>query len=422
MQATHNERRGTIDERRGLEMSNKKLTILAIIAVLMVIWAVVQSRISSGPGVGAGTEVDLIQGLDPADIGSIVLGFGEGAVTLKREGGRFVVASKDNYPAEPKQINTLLTRCLEIRASESKPYTNNPANHEELGVTEQKARSVVQFFKLDSKLLTGVIVGKDRELGEGNYVRLADSNSVYIVQNAPWFGGKATDYVNQELTSIKREDIQSVRVLYSGGEYGLKEGDGKTVVLENMPEGKRLKSSDSETVFSALVNLRFDDVKKNPGGLSFDKQFVCRLKDSTVYNVNLAQKDIKTYITCQAEYAGDVPVEVGKDESEDELKKKEAKLLARDKAKEFTARHQGWIYEIPEWKAKYMTKVLTDLLEDLPKPQEKAGEPNAITPAEPNAVKVQMPQEIMPSEPNAIKTNEPNAVKFAEPNSVKVNP
>lgn len=356
-------------------MSSKKLTILAIITVLMVIWAVVQSRISSGPGGRTGTEVYLIQGLDPADIGSIVLGWGEGAVTLKREGGRFVVASKDNYPAEPKQINTLLTRCLEIRTSESKPYTNNPANHEELGVTEQKARSVVKFFKLDSKLLTGVIVGKDRELGEGNYIRLADSNSVYIAQNVPWFGGKATDYVNQELTSIKREDIQSVTVKYSGGEYGLKAGeDGKTVVLENMPEGKRLKSSDSETAFSALVNLRFDDVKKNPGGLSFDKQFVCRLKDSTVYNVNLAQKDSSTYITCQAEYTGDVPVEVGKDEPEDELKKKEAKLLARDKAKEFTAKHQGWIYEIPEWKAKYLTKPLSDLLEDEEKPEQKADQ------------------------------------------------
>ncbi len=79
----------------------------------------------------AGTQiVYLIQGLDPADIGSIVLGAGDSAVTLKREGGRFVVVNKDNYPADAKEINNLLTKCLEIRTSEF--ITDNPANHEDL--------------------------------------------------------------------------------------------------------------------------------------------------------------------------------------------------------------------------------------------------------------------------------------------------
>ncbi|MCX5638201.1 MAG: hypothetical protein NTX52_11005, partial [Planctomycetota bacterium] len=134
-------------------MSDKKLTILGIIAVCMVIWAVVQSRISSGPKVRPDTLVYIIQGLDPADIGSIVLATGESAVTLKREGGRFVVVNKDNYPADAKEINNLLTKCLGIRSSEL--YTDNPANHEDLQVTEQKARSVVKFLKPDSSVLTG---------------------------------------------------------------------------------------------------------------------------------------------------------------------------------------------------------------------------------------------------------------------------
>jgi hypothetical protein len=361
-------------------MSDRKLVILGIVAALVVMWAVVQYRVSIGRRKGSETPVYLIQGLDPADIGSIVLGWGEGAVTLKREGERFVVVNKDNYPAEAKGINNLLSRCLEVRVSEL--YTDNPANHEELGVTEQKARSVVKLFRPDSKLITGIIVGKDRELGEGNYVRLADSNSVYVAQNVPSFGGRAIDYIGQELVSVKREDINSVTVKLSGGEYTLKAGeDGKTVALENMPEGRRLKSSDSETVFAGLTTLRFDDVKKNPGDLTFDKQFVCRVKDSTVYTVKIAQKDGKTYINCGAEFTDTSPVVKEKEvESEEQLKKKEAKLLARDKAKEFAARHQGWVYEIPDWKAKQMTKPLSELLED----QAKVSEPNAVRVGEPN--------------------------------------
>lgn len=378
-------------------MSDKKLTILGIIAVCMVMWAVVQSRISSGPKAMPEQMVYLIQGLDPADIGSIVLGAGDRAVTLKREEGRFVVVNKDNYPADPREINNLLTKCLETRTSQF--ITDNPANHEDLGVTEEKARSVVKFLKPDSSVLTGIIIGKDRELGEGSYVRLASSNKVYVAPNVPSFGGSARggiDYIKQELISVKREDIQSVVVFSPGGEYSLKAGeDGKTVVLENMPAGKRLKSSDSETVFSALTNLRFDDVKKNPGNLSFDRQFVCRLKDSTVYTVKLAQKDGKSYVTCQADFTDTTPIVMKENEvqSEEQLKKNEAKLLARDRAKDFTINHQGWVYEIADWKAKFLTKPLSDspaggqgLLEDQPKPKEKTEEPNVIEIGEPNAV------------------------------------
>jgi len=394
-------------------MSSRKLVILGIVAVLMVIWAVVQSRISSGSRAGPERITYLIQGLDPADIGSIVLGAGDSAVTLKREGGCFVVVNKDNYPTDAKQINNLLTKCLEIRTSGL--YTDNPANHEDLGVTEQKARSMVKFLKPDSSVLTGVIIGKDRELGEGSYVRLASSDKVYVSPSAPWFGGRAIDYIQQELISAKREDIQSVTVTSPGGQYSLKAGeDGKTVVLEDMPAGKRLKSSDSETVFSALTSIRLEDVKKNSGGLSFDRQFVCHLKDSTVYTLKLAQKDGKSWITCEANFTDTTPVVVKENEvqSEEQLKKNEAKLLARDRAKEFAIKHQGWVYEIADWKAKYLTRQLSDLLEDQPMPKEKAAEPNAVTAPEPNAVKVNVPEPIKVDEPNQVSLEGPDNFKF----------
>jgi hypothetical protein len=242
---------------------------------------------------------------------------------------------------------------------------------------------------------------------------LASSDKVYVSPSAPWFGGRAIDYIQQELISAKREDIQSVTVTSPGGQYSLKAGeDGKTVVLEDMPAGKRLKSSDSETVFSALTSIRLEDVKKNSGVLSFDRQFVCHLKDSTVYTLKLAQKEGKTWITCEATFTDTTPVVVKENEvqSEEQLKKNEAKLLARDKAKEFTAKHQGWVYEIADWKAKYLTRQLSDLLEDQPK--EKAAEPNAVTAPEPNAVTA--------PEPNAVKISVPEPIKVDEPNKISL--
>lgn len=379
-------------------MSNKNLTILGIVTVLMVIWAVIQSRVSSRPRTELGALTYLIQGLDPTDIGSIVVGTGEDAVTMKRIGKHFVVANKDNYPAVTSKISELITSCLDIKTAEL--YTDEAAYHEDLEVTEEKARSVVKFMTKEpnSTVLAGVIVGKAKELGEGTYVRLlssdkVSSDKVYVTSNVPWIKSQAMDYIEQELVSVNRDDINSVTVTSSDGEYTLKaKQDSKDVVLENIPAGKKAKSSECDRVFTALSNLRFDDVKKKSSDLSFDRQYVCRLKDSTVYTVRIAQKGEKTYVNCEAVFTDQTPVTKEREvESEEELKKKEAKLLALDKVRVFSAKHQGWVYEIAEWKAKDLTKDLSELVEDQEKPEEVKGpqEPNSVTekpPGEPDSM------------------------------------
>lgn len=369
-------------------MSNKNLTILGIVTVLMVIWAVIQSRVSSRPRTELGALTYLIQGLDPTDIGSIVVGTGEDAVTMKRIGKHFVVANKDNYPAVTSKISELITSCLDIKTAEL--YTDEAAYHEDLEVTEEKARSVVKFMTKEpnSTVLAGVIVGKAKELGEGTYVRLVSSDKVssdkvYVTSNVPWIKSQAMDYIEQELVSVNRDDINSVTVTSSDGEYTLKaKQDSKDVVLENIPAGKKAKSSECDRVFTALANLRFDDVREKSSGLIFDRRYVCKLNDSTVYTLEIAQKDDKTYVNCLAEYTGELPKkDMTKVESEEVLKEKEAKLLAWEKAQEFSAKHQGWKYEIAEWKAKDLTKDLSELVEDQEKPEEVKGpeEPNSVT-------------------------------------------
>ena len=87
-------------------------------------------------------------------------------------------------------------------------------------------------------------------------------------------------------------------------------GDSQDIVLDNLPAGKKLKSSDGTSVFTALSGLRCDDVKKKSGVFAFDREYVCRLKDSTVYTLQIAQKDDKTYASVTAEFTDKTPVEM----------------------------------------------------------------------------------------------------------------
>ncbi len=251
-------------------MSNKKLTILAGVAALTVLWAVMQARIVNRRTIRTDETAYLIQGLDPAGIGAIVLGKGEETVTLKRMGNDFVVATKDNYPAKTSEVNSLISKCLEIKTMQL--ITKDPKNHEDLEVTEDKARTVVKFMTPDpnSKVLAGIVVGKTEELGKGTYVRLLSSNSaasdrVMVSSEIPWIDAGAMTYVEKELVSPESDQIVSVTVGSPNGEFTLKkEADSDEIVLVNTPEGKKLKSSDSQSVFTALTSLRFDDVKARP--------------------------------------------------------------------------------------------------------------------------------------------------------------
>lgn len=349
-------------------MSNKKLIILGIITVCMIAWAIVQAHFSNRPGKALETSTYLIQGLDPSNIDSIILGTGENEITLKRHGKRFVVTNKDNYPAESREVNKLITSCLDIKIDEL--FTDNPSNHKELGVTEEDAKYVIKFLKQGSELMVGVIIGKGKDQGRGTFVRLIPGNKVYVTLERPWIKDQELNYVERELVSVDRKNIESVTVSSSDEAYTLKANDdGDGIILENHPSGKKLKDGDCESVFTALNNLRFEDVMKAPATgkeLTFNRQFVCRLKDSTVYTIKIAQKDDKTFITCRAEFTDKTPVtkEEGIVESEEELKKKEAKLLARDKAEEFSSRHSNWVYEISGSDAGNLVKKLSELLKD----------------------------------------------------------
>lgn len=366
-------------------MSNQKLGTLAIVAAIMVAFAVVQSR-KPGMQSGASGPAYLIQGLDPEQIGGIVVGTGKNAVRIEKQNGRFVVANKSNYPADKKQINDLITKCLDIQTIEKR--TDEQSNHADLEVTQEKARHVVKFLKDANSVLTGVVVGKTIENGQGAFVRRIDSDDVYITGSAPWFGSTAMDFINTEVTAVKREDVNSVRVTTPEGTYTLKPGKSSdSVVMENLPADKNLKDSEGKSVLQALTSLRFEDVNEPSvvRDLKFDYQYVCRLANTTEYTLKLAKKDGKTYLRCEATYGDMTPVTINtaQKDSDQEKKTKEAKLLAQEYVLKFGLLHKDWVYVIPDWKANYLTKKQADLLADKPKPA--AADPNTPKPTDPNA-------------------------------------
>ncbi|MCJ7730423.1 MAG: DUF4340 domain-containing protein [Sedimentisphaerales bacterium] len=409
-------------------MTDKKLSFLGILAIVSVIAAVFVWQFANRTKTTSAGSGNLIQGLDPAAIAEIVMGpLGAGIrrgatasqregneprrnelrdeqINLARRGSGFVVANKSYYPASNRAVNDLLAACFDIRTVEL--YTEDKANHKDLGVSEEDARDIVKFLDSNGKVITAVVIGNLREDGSMAYARLINDDKVYIIYNTPWIRQSPLDYVEQELISVDKANIDAVTITSPNEVYTLiSEANGTEVVLQQLPVGKKQKKNECDAVLGVLTNLRFDDVNAAADelDLNFDRQYTCLLKDSTLYTIGIAQsafhpssakadyggqvaeasadkKDSKTFIKCSAEFTDKTPIKKEQAvESEEELKKKEAKLLAKEKAKKFQETCDGWIYQIPEYNAKNMTRPMAELIEDIPpqKPAE-ANEPKEV--------------------------------------------
>lgn len=348
-------------------MSDKKLTILGIIATVMVFLAALQSRYADKQSFVPASNFYMIQGIDTGKISSILLGIGDGQTILARRGDAFFVANKDDYPADMSKINILIALCLDLKAGEF--VTDNPANHNDLGVSADKARYIVEFIDENSQPITGLVISRPDPEIKKTFARLTSSDDVYSLFDNFWFFSTAMDYIDKEIIKIERADISSVTISTPAGSYTLTSDADKKIVLENTPEGKKLKRDGNEPIFAALTNLQIMDVKKETpqsSELNFDTTYLCRLKDSTVYTLAIAVQEDKVYFKCNAMFTDKTAVTKARGvESEEELKKKEAKLVAMENAKSFSKLHAGWIYEINKTQSDNMTKELSDIIQDV---------------------------------------------------------
>lgn len=349
-------------------MSNRNLVILALIAAAALTIAVIQYRSVHQP-VQTGTVEGsyLIQGMDTSNIAAVRISEGEDKeLELRKSGDGFVVSQRDGYPADTERINRLITNLLDIKTQEK--VTDNPENFADLETGDQASQ--VRFYDSSDKVIAGVCIGRRNPEVGGTYVRLADSNNVFLAESAPRISADPKEFIDKELLNLDTKKITEITVEDANGTYTItSEPNSTTARLEGIPEGKQAKGTEYRQVFSALNRLTVRDVikdAKTPVGLNFDHKYVCRLSDQRIYTLRLAKKGERYFLKCKGEYTG--PGNITKQprtESKEELKKKEALLLAKQNIQEFNNKCAGWVYVLPAYKARNLVKDFSQLTEDI---------------------------------------------------------
>lgn len=96
--------------------------------------------------------------------------------TLSKQDSGWVVSSMDNYPADSDSVDELFTKVGEF--NNTNLVSDNPKNQAEFQVDSSGVE--VKLMAADDKVLAHLFVGKNTPGFLSSYVRVADSNNVYI--------------------------------------------------------------------------------------------------------------------------------------------------------------------------------------------------------------------------------------------------
>jgi hypothetical protein len=292
----------------------------------------------------------------------------DGAVTLVRKDGAWVIAEKHDYPARAERVREVFTGLAELRLVEER--TGNPELFSRLGledVTVAGGTSQLLAVKdASGGTIAELIVGRRRIRTAGNlpeaiYIRRPGETRTYLAEGSLRIDTDPLLWVEREVLDIKRQRVARVITRREGAEpVTVVRADpaAEQASIADPPEGFRPEQHKVDDPPRALEWFSFNDVRPAAELAAAEKLGEARYVtfDGLRLAIRVVKADDKRWAIISAEWAEpDAPLPGNPPE---QLRTPEA---AREEA-ERLARHLGpWAFQIADWKADVLTYRLEDL-------------------------------------------------------------
>lgn len=358
-------------------MRSKALLILILLTVVVAV-AAVMARRDSGEVAGAGEP------LFPALLDNIndittVVGVGGGETfTLVRNGNRWEVAEKYNFPADQDKARQLILGAARLMRIE--PKTSNPDLYERIGLDEIHAEdgNAVQYsFKnAGGDTLAEILIGNSR-LGRADpqaneyFVREPAMAQTWLVQGKLPDASGVIDWLDGSVLSIDRDRVHEVTVWHPDGAVmtvGKDTPTQKTFDLRDAPEGVEL---DSKWMLGdlgrSLAGLDLVDVMPASEASVPDDGPKVEMKTFDGLRVVLRSVKDGDRTLARVHTSFDDSLRVleflpGGDKAESEGKALLSAEEVQKESEQLNEELKNWIYVVPDYRAKYMSVRREDVI------------------------------------------------------------
>lgn len=305
-----------------------------------------------------------LQNLNPDEIAKIEIGAGSGegaeTVTLRREGERYVLAERNGYRAKNEEVNRVVRDLLD--ATLDRRMGSGEGLADELGMSDDDAVSIT-FENTGGEPMVALRLGATADDG-GRYVQRLDGDdqAIYRTEAALSVATDPGTFLDKEIVDHPSSSV--VRIDGPGYVLSKEQAEDGTWQGALELESGETSTSEANRLGGLLSRLAFEEVlvadDPTVAGLRFDETFVFRLDDLSGYQIEVATDGDATYARFTAFLEVD-RVEVGAEESDEELEEKADVLRRNDEVIQFNQFHGSWVYRLRDFDAEKLELTAADL-------------------------------------------------------------
>lgn len=203
------------------------------------------------------TAMPLFPNFDKAQVAGVeIIAAGE-STTLAKQDGKWVVTSLDSYPADAEGVEELLTKVSEFKNTHH--VSSNSDKQMEFEV-ESTTGVEVKLMDANDTLLAHLFVGKTTPGFLSSYVRVADTNDVYVAQGylkSVFDKGERT-WKDRTIFDFDEDIVTQVNIASPEETVELRlDAEGTWQMLQ--PEASAVKQAEVDSLLATFSQLDTDD-------------------------------------------------------------------------------------------------------------------------------------------------------------------
>ena len=190
------------------------------------------------------------------------------------------------YEADKSSIQDLLLKLSQIKLGDL--VTNNSDHHDRFKLVDlpdddtKWSKDIhgnsVTLLKGDGTIILSLLLGKNRQNGEGQYIRHNGSEKVYLIPESLSVNTNIDDWLNKELLNLDSDLVASIKLK-----------DNSNIILNIYRKNSEAEwKSSKETILPEKVNIQ--SILDRLSALSFSKLLVRNIGDDN--KLNLSEKTL----------------------------------------------------------------------------------------------------------------------------------
>lgn len=376
---------------------NTRKIIIALATVIVVITAWQTSR-EKAPATTIRSD-SLYPGLVDQinDVMGITIRSTQATTELARQGARWVVANRDNYPATFANVKNALLNIANATVVEQK--TANPERYAQIGVADldnaDSKATLVDVKDGANGILVSLLIGNERSASQLNarqyYVRKSGEAGALLVEGELNVSARPQDWVDPDVVNVATERVRKVTITAADGSAVVVSKEKPTdnfFSLENVPSGFTAKSrSVISSLGAVLLDVKFENVAAASRVQDAEPVSTAEIRTFDGLIVNASRYALEDEHFVRFEFAFD-PASVVKpestptvaddgqtDTSSDSTAAEENEPSVAEEAEQLNDKTANWVYALPDYKNRMLEKRFDDMLKPVEeKPAATAAE------------------------------------------------